>query len=329
MRAFLFFYLCPSFHQIENTLETTSTPTPGRTQSELGLILGAFAVTYLVWGSTYLANWWAVRSIPPFLLAGARFTFAGLLMYVIGLAIGQAKVTRKHWRNAIFAGFLLFVVGNGALVWALQYIDSGIVALMVAFEPLMVVGFQWKMRGLRPGWKTLAGILLGIFGMALLVGQPDFVSDPHWVTALVAIFIGMIGWAYVSVWLTEAELPNSTFQSASLQMLAGGPILLIIAVFHGDFQAFHFAEVTAKAWWSLGYLTLGGSILAFTAFNFLLKKVATEKVVTNTYVNPVVALFLGWSLNSEHISNQSLMASVLLLGGVVLINSRLIRRRRK
>ena len=311
-----------------NALDTTSTPTPDRSRSELWLILIAFAITYFVWGSTYLAHWWAVHSIPPFLLAGGRFTFAGLLMYGIGRAMGQARVTAKHWRNATFAGFLLFVVGNGALVWALQYIDSGIVALMVAFEPLMVVGFQWKMQSRRPGWTTLFGIVLGIVGMGLLVGQPDFVSDPHWMYALIAIFIGMIGWAYVSVWLTEAEMPNSIFQTAALQMLTGGVILLVIAVFHGDMQAFRFAEVPPKAWWSLGYLILGGSILAFTAFNYLLKKVATEKVVTNTYVNPVVALFLGWWLNSEHISDQSLLASVLLLGGVVLINSRLLRRKK-
>ncbi|MBK8491362.1 MAG: EamA family transporter [Saprospirales bacterium] len=312
-----------------NTLSTLSTPTTGRTRSELWLILIAFAITYFVWGSTYLANWWAVHSIPPFLLAGARFTFAGLLMYVIGRMAGQAKVTALHWRNALFAGILLFVIGNGALVWALQYIDSGIVALMVAFEPLMVVGFQWKMRGRKPGWDTLFGIMLGIIGMLLLVGQPEFVADPHWMTALIAIFIGMIGWAYVSVWLTEAEMPNSVFQTAALQMLTGGAVLLLIALLHGDIQAFHLAEVTNKAWWSLGYLIIGGSILAFTAFNFLLKKVATEKVVTNTYVNPVVALFLGWWLNKEHISNQSLLASILLLGGVILINSRLIRRKKK
>jgi drug/metabolite transporter (DMT)-like permease len=250
-------------------------------------------------------------------------------MYLLSLFLGQARVTARHWRNAFFAGILLFVVGNGALVWALQFIDSGIVAMMIAFEPLVVVGFQWKMRGVKPGWNTLWGIVLGVFGMVLLVGQPNFVSDPNWMMALVAILLGIIAWAYISVWISEADMPKSTFQTAALQMLTGGAALLVIAVFTGDYKAFQFAEVTNRAWWSLAYLIIGGSILAFTAFNYLLKKVSTEKAVTNTYVNPVVALFLGWWLNSEVISNQSLLASVLLLGGVFLINSGLFRRKRK
>lgn len=295
-----------------------------RTRSDLWLILAAFAITYFVWGSTYLANAWAVRDIPPFLLAGARFTFAGLLMYGIGMAVGQTKVSRLHWRNAAFAGLLLFVIGNGAVVWALQYIDSGIVALVVAFEPLIVVGFQWKMQGVKPGWNTLVGITLGVVGMLLLVGQPDFVADPNWMAAMAAIFVGMLAWAYISVWLSDADMPNSTFQAAAIQMLTGGVVLMAIALIHGDINEFQISQVTGRAWWSLGFLVVCGSILAFTAFNYLLKKVSTDKVVTNNYVNPVVALFLGWWLNHEKISGQSIAASVLLLGGVVLINSGLL-----
>ena len=248
-------------------------------------------------------------------------------MYVIGMVFGQGKVSPKHWRNSIFAGILLFVIGNGALVWALQYIDSGIVALMVAFEPLIVVVFQWKLKGRKPGLDTMGGIALGIIGMALLVGQPEFVSDPHWMTAVVAIFFGLVSWAYISVWLADADLPNSVFQSAAMQMLSGGLILMAIALIAGDFPKFHFSEVPGKAWWSLAYLIVGGSVLAFTAYNYLVKKVSPEKAVTNTYVNPVVALFLGWWLNSEKISGQSLLASVLLLGGVFLINARLFLRK--
>jgi drug/metabolite transporter (DMT)-like permease len=300
-----------------------------RSRSDLWQIIGAFAITYIVWGSTYLANAWAVRDIPPFLLAGARFTFAGLLMYLIGRAVGQARVTRRHWRNAAWAGLMLFVIGNGAVVWALQYIESGIVALVVAFEPLIVVGFQWKMRGHKPGMNTLAGIALGVVGMILLVGQPEFVADANWMAAMGAIFVGMLAWAYISVWLADADLPNSTFQSAALQMLTGGVVLLAIALVHGDYQQFQLAQVTGRAWGSLAFLVVCGSILAFTAFNFLLKKVTTDKVVTNNYVNPVVALFLGWWLNHEAISAQSLIASVLLLGGVVLINTVRVRRVRR
>ena len=287
------------------------------------MIIGAFAVVYFVWGSTYLANAWAVRSIPPFLLAGLRFFFAGLLMLLVGLALKQAKVTARQWRNAFIAGFLLFVVGNGALVWSLQYIDSGIVALVVAFEPLLVVLLQWKMRGRRPTIDTLIGIFLGVIGMGLLVGQPTFLADPNWLVGLGAIFLGMLAWAYVSVWIPTADLPNSNFQSAALQMLSGGVLLLVISVFTGDIARFDWTQVSERSIRSFIYLILGGSILAFTSFNYLLKNVATEKVVTNTYVNPVVALFLGWWLNHEQVSSQSVFASVLLLGGVVLTNTKI------
>jgi drug/metabolite transporter (DMT)-like permease len=288
----------------------------------LWLVLGAFFIIYFVWGGTYLANAWAVKTIPPFLLAGSRFAFAGLIMYVIGLALGEGRVSLLHWRNATFAGVLLFVVGNGALVWALQYIDSGLVALMVAFEPLIVVAFQWAMRGRQPGWETLLGIALGIAGMGLLVGQPQFVADPHWLTAVIAIFFGMIAWAYVSVWLVTAEMPQSIFQTAALQMLTGGVILLLVALLAGDFARVDVDAIPPRAWGAVAFLVFFGSIVAFTSFNYLLKKVSTEKVVTNTYVNPVVALLLGWGFNNESISGQSIAASVLLLGGVALINAR-------
>lgn len=308
-----------------STLSTSSvTPSTGRSKRELWLILISFAITYFVWGSTYLANWWAVHAIPPFLLAGARFTFAGLFMYVLGMAFGQAKVTRQHWRNAFFAGFMLFVMGNGALVWALQYIDSGIVALIVAFEPLLVVILQWKMKARKPGLLTIGGIFLGVVGMALLVGQPEFAGDRNWIAAMVVILFGMIAWAYISVWLTDADMPNSVFQAAAMQMISGGAVLLVIAVFTGDYMKFNPGAVPEKAWWSVLYLIIGGSVVAFTAFNYLIKKVSTEKAVTNTYVNPVVALFLGWWLNSEKITGQSIVASVLLLGGVFLINARML-----
>ncbi|MCB0625688.1 MAG: EamA family transporter, partial [Saprospiraceae bacterium] len=138
-----------------------------------------------------------------------------------------------------------------------------------------------------------------------------------------AIFLGMLAWAYVSVWIPTADLPNSNFQSAALQMLSGGVLLLVISVFTGDIARFDWTQVSERSIRSFIYLILGGSILAFTSFNYLLKNVATEKVVTNTYVNPVVALFLGWWLNHEQVSSQSVFASVLLLGGVVLINTKI------
>ena len=247
------------------------------------MIIGAFAVVYFVWGSTYLANAWAVRSIPPFLLAGLRFFFAGLLMLLVGLALKQAKVTARQWRNAFIAGFLLFVVGNGALVWSLQYIDSGIVALVVAFEPLLVVLLQWKMRGRRPTIDTLIGIFLGVVGMGLLVGQPTFLADPNWLVGLGAIFLGMLAWAYVSVWIPTADLPNSNFQSAALQMLSGGVLLLVISVFTGDIARFDWTQVLIWRFVIISPMTHGILLFALIIGGF----------------QGIQSFFLGWPIRSR------------------------------
>ena len=290
-------------------------------QSELGLIIGAFAVIYFVWGATYLGNAWALESFPPFLLAGARFFIAGGLMAILGRRI-WVKTTKKQWGNAFFAGVMLFAIGNGGVVFALQFVDTGIAALIIAFEPLVVVLLNWYIKKRKPDLKTLAGIALGVIGMAVLVGQVHFLNDPKWLLGLAIILVSITAWGYISIWLPTANLPESNFQSASMQMLTGGVVLLIIAAFAGNFQLFDLAAVSNKSIGAMLFLILFGSILAFTSFNFLLKKVAIEKVVTSTYVNPVVALFLGWWLNFEAITGQSLLASALLIGGVVLINSK-------
>ncbi len=292
-------------------------------KKEFWLIVGAFAVIYLVWGSTYLANWWAVRSIPPFLLAGIRFFVAGSIMYLVSAGFGAPRPTLNQWKNACFSGVMLFVIGNGAVVWALQYVDSGITALLIAFDPLIVVLMQWKMRNIRPGWNQWIGIFIGLVGMTLLIGQPQFISNTQWIFGTIGVMMAIFSWAYISIWIGRADLPSSPFQSASLQMLCGGVILLIISAFLGDYGKFQIENLTDKAFWSLLYLIVFGSILAFSAFNFLLVNVTPDKVATSTYVNPVVALFLGWWLNHENMSPQSLLASALLLLGVFFINSRL------
>jgi len=279
----------------------------------------AFFTIYFVWGSTYLANAWAVKAIPPFLLAGIRFTVAGGLMLMLGLLFGVKKVTKEQIKNSLFAGFMLFAIGNGMVVWALQYVDSGMAALIVALEPLIVVMMMWWMKAERPKWNSWVGVLLGMIGMVFLVGQPHLASNSQFLLGVVAILVALIGWGYTSIWMTDANLPDSLFQSAALQMLFGGLILLLISSVLGEYNRFNPDLLTSKVLWSLVYLIVFGSILAFTSFNYLLKKVSPTKVVTSTYVNPVVALFLGWWLNSEVINSQSFLATALLIGGVIFI----------
>jgi len=295
--------------------------TPKKTVSDFKILL-AFFIIYFVWGSTYLANTWAIADMPPFLMAGMRFIVAGVLLYSYCMLIGKKAPTRIQFQNALYAGLFLFAMGNGLVVWALQFVDSGIAALIVAFEPLVVVLMMWKMKNEKPTLNTWSGIGLGILGMGLLVGQPEFINDISWLWGVAAIFGAILSWGYISIWMTDANLPESLLQSAALQMFFGGCIMLGMGLLLGEYLMFDYQQIGDRAFWSLWYLIIFGSIIAFTAFNFLLKNVSPTKIVTSTYINPVVALILGYYLNKEGISGQSLLAAGLLIVGVVLINWR-------
>ncbi len=286
------------------------------------LIIGAFAVVYIVWGSTYLVNYWAIQGMPPFIMSGSRFITAGILLYFIGRLLGHPIGEWQHWRNAMWAGVLLLGVGTGGVVWAMQWVDTGIAALIVAFEPLLVVLMLWPMRGQKPGGRSLLGVAIGIAGMATLVMQDKLIADRNTALGVMVIFIGILSWGYAAIWVGRAKLPSSSMQTAAMQMLGGGTALLVVSLLTAEWTDFHWREIPSKALLAWVYLVALGSILAFSAFNYLLARVSPEKVVTTNYVNPVVALFLGWSLNNEAVTVQSLIASVLLLTGVFFIVSK-------
>ncbi|MEM8907919.1 MAG: EamA family transporter, partial [Bacteroidota bacterium] len=284
-----------------------------------GLLLLAFETIYIVWGSTYLANTWALTALPPFVLAGLRFGIAGSLLLGFSRLFGPWKVTWAQLRHAAFAGLLLFAIGNGLVVWSLQFVDSGIAALVVAFEPLLVVLLMWRMRRERPRWNHWLGLGLGIIGVLFLVGQPQFHTNIEWLLGVLAIFGAIWAWGYVSIWMGTADLPPVLIESAGLQMLSGGLLLLTMGGLHGEWAMLSLSLPSTKALLSLLYLIGFGSILAFTSFNYLVKHVSPTLIATSAYVNPIVALFLGWWLNDEIISTQSFLAASLLLTGVVFI----------
>ncbi len=285
------------------------------------LIPICFVIVYIVWGTTYLANAWGVKEIPPFMFSGMRFITAGSILLFLTSFFTPIKVTWSQFKNLLFAGFMLFGIGNGLVTWALQYVHSGITALVIAFEPLLVAILLWQMKNERPQTNTWIGIALGIIGMVLLVGQPELVSSREWIIGLVFIIIANLAWGYVSIWISTADLPASVFQSAALQMLIGGMILLFSSfVILQEYQTFDWQQVSSKAIYSWIYLVVFGAIMAFSAFNYLLLNVSTTRVVASAYVHPVIALFLGWYLNKEGISTQSLSAAAILLTGVYFIN---------
>lgn len=290
--------------------------------SDRFLVVGAFATIYFVWGSTYLANYIAIQSIPPFFMAGGRFLVAGGLVFLFELLRGRPFPTLVQWRNALLMGLLFLAFGTGGVIWALQFVDTGMTSLAVAFEPVIVVLLLWLLQGKRPGRKTWIGLLLGSLGMLLLVGQQKIVTDAQSLLGMLSIGASILAWALASVYVSRLTLPSSKFQSTAVQMLGGGLSLLIFGLLAGEYHNIHLVKIDQRAALSLFYLIFFGSILAFSAFNYLLQNVSADKVATSNYVNPVVALLLGWGWNNEVISAQSLLAAVILLAGVFFMNAR-------
>jgi drug/metabolite transporter (DMT)-like permease len=290
------------------------------------LIIAAFATVYLVWGSTYLVNYLAIREIPPFLMSGTRFLTAGLLLFGVAALRKIPWPSLVHWKNSAWAGFMFMALGTGLVVWAEQWVDSGMAALLVSFEPLVVVVLLWVMRGQNPQLHSLLGVALGVLGMFLLVGQPQISADRNTLFGVAGIAFSLLAWGYASIYIGQANLPTSKMQSAGMQMMSGGVSLLLMSLIFGDYKQFAWENLTGKGIFSFFYLVVLGSLLAFSAFNYLLSKVSPEKVATTNYVNPVVAMFLGWSINNEQITTRSLIAAAVMLTGVFFINGRFVKK---
>ncbi len=289
---------------------------------EKWMIIAAFAAMYIIWGSTYLANKFAIEDIPPFLMGGARFFVAGVLLFAFEYWRSPVNPTRQQWLNSIFLGLLFIVFGNGFVVWGLQYVDSGLTALLMAFGPLMVVLLVWIVQKKRPTPKQIIGTLLGLAGMGILVEQPQFTATSETVFALFLMGIAIITWAYGSIMVARLRLPDAKGMGTAIQMGVGGAIMVLYSFLSGEFRVFSFAELSAKSFYSWLFLVVFGSIIAFSSFNYLLHKVSPDKVSTSTYVNPIIAMTLGWAIGGEALTGQSILAAGVLLTGVVFITMR-------
>lgn len=286
------------------------------------LIILAFFAIYIIWGSTYLLNKVAVLELPPFMLASFRFTTAGMLIFIISRIMGiGTSVTKRQLLNAIFAGFLFLSFGNGMVVWALRFVDTGVAALEISAQPLMVLLMMRVLEGKKIGAMSVVGVVFGVVGIYLLVSQQQVLTKENSIEGMIMIFACMLSWAYGSLFVAKADLPPNYFVNTGYQMFSAGIILACMS--------FGFSEEwTSPVNWSfnvqlvMAILVIFGSILAFTSFNYLLKVVSPEKVATSTYVNPIVAMVLGWYFLKEQISVQSIIAAVILLTGVYFINSK-------
>jgi drug/metabolite transporter (DMT)-like permease len=286
------------------------------------LIVLAFFSIYVIWGSTYLLNKIAVSELPPFMLASMRFIIAGILIFIIAKLMGKSiAITKKQLWNTIIAGFLFLTFGNGVVVWALKYVDSGLAALEISAQPLLVLLLMLVIQGKKIQPMSIIGVILGVIGIYLLVSQKAVLNQENSVLGMVMIFFCMLSWGYGSLFVGKADLPKNYFVNTGYQMLTGGIMLFFASLIFQETWSSPI-EWSATVQLAMVLLIIFGSIVAFTSFNYLLRVVSPEKVATSTYVNPIIALALGWYFLEEQITEQSMAAAVVLLTGVYFINTK-------
>ncbi|MFL5330836.1 MAG: EamA family transporter [Gemmataceae bacterium] len=299
-------------------------------RSPTWLVIFAFTAIYIIWGSTYLAIRWAIEGLPPFFMAGSRFMIAGLLLGSWLVARGQRLPTPRQWRSAFCIGLLMLVIANGGVSWAEQYVPSGLVALFSALAPMWMVGFDMiipnhdGVRGKRPSARLIAGLVLGSAGMVLLVsGQSgDFTGlgeGPMPKLAASVLLCATLAWTSGSLLTRRLDRPKSTFMATSAQMVTGGAVLLVFAALRGELGEISPAKLTWISLLSHLYLIVFGSIVALTAYTWLLENVSPSRVATYGYVNPVVAIILGWALGGETLNGSAALATILIVLSVAMI----------
>lgn len=288
-------------------------------------MIAAFAAVYLIWGSTYLAIKYAIETMPTFLMAGVRFLVAGGILYTIArLSPGYEKPKAVHWRTSFIVGALLLGVGNGAVVVGEHYISSSMTALLIASNPFWMVTLGWLFMGRgKPNFKVSLGLLIGFVGVAMLIlGRPDqsTAGDSQWL-GIVLIVIATIGWAFGSLYGATAPTAKSNILAAGMQMLAGGLILTVVSAIAGEWQRLDINAISTVSWFAFAYLIFIGALVAYTAYNWLMQNASPSAVSTYAYVNPVVAVFLGWAIAGETLSAQMLLGAAVIVVSVMLVTA--------
>lgn len=295
--------------------------TPTTPHASKGALIAAFAAIYLVWGSTYLAIRVVVETLPPFLSGACRFLVAGVALAAFLLSRGGPLPTRVQWRHAAVTGLLLLVVGNGLVVWAEKTIPSGLTALLIALTPVWFALLDWlRPSGARPQLRTVIGIIVGLGGVILLFTPQGATTHTasQWLGVLAIIAAG-ISWAGGSLYSKYKPKSASPWMNSAAQMICGGAGLLALAVLFGEPFTTDWSRVSGRSVAALGYLIVFGSWIGFSAYVFLLKFSTPSRLSTYAYVNPVIAVFLGWLLLDEIVTAQMLWGTLIIVTGVVII----------
>lgn len=286
-------------------------------------LIAAFAAVYIIWGSTYLGIRYAIETLPPFLMAATRFLIAGPILFAWMLRKSGERPTLIQWRSAAIVGALLLLGGNGGVTWAEQHVTSSFTALVVGAMPLWMVILGWLVFGHgRPTGVMAVGLAVGLAGVLLLVGPAELMGGEHVETAgVVAVLIATLCWATGSLYSRRASLPKNPLLSTGMEMIAGGVLLLVVGLLSGEAADLNLSNVSLKSITALAYLTFFGSLVAFTAYIWLLNNTTTARASSYAYVNPVVALFLGWTLAGEPLTARTIIAAAIIIASVIVITS--------
>jgi drug/metabolite transporter (DMT)-like permease len=305
-------------------LETAAIPTAKRRTNRLGVILAFFSI-YVIWGSTYLAIRYAVAAIPPLYTAGFRHLIAGSILLLWALATGQ-RPTWPQIKASVVIGFLFFLIGHGSLHWAETQIPSGLASLLIASEPIWVFLMtcaaekRWRMNR-----YLLAGVALGLAGVGLLLGRDVWSSGRGGFLGAIACLVGAISWSAGIIYSRRSHLSGSPLLLSALSLLAGSGMLLASGTVLGEHRGFSFANVPQLAWWSLAYLIVFGSVIAFTAYNWLLEHYSPTLVATHTYINPIIAMLFGWWFAGEQVSLNVMVSAGTVIAAVFFVDRGMAR----
>ena len=282
-------------------------------------ILLAFAAVYIIWGSTYFAILLAIETLPPALMVGTRFFVAGGIMYIWLRMRGAEAPTAIHWRSAAILGVLMPVLGTGVVVWAEKRVPSGTASLLVAIEPVWIVLLLWlRPGGGRPKGAVIAGVVLGLAGLYMLV-DPGGGTRQRNLVAEGVLLLAALSWAIGSLYSRTAPLPKEEFLGTAMRMLAASVVLIAVGLATGETKHFALAATSATSWMALLYLITFGSIVAYSAYVWLLRAVNPTLVSTYAFVNPVVAVLLGWAFAREPLNGRMIAATAVIVGAVAMI----------
>ena len=282
----------------------------------------AFAAVYVIWGSTYLAIRFGLESLPPFLMIGARFVIAGALFYAIGRGRDREKLTPVHWRSAVTIGAFLILGGTGLVSWAEQWVPSGLTALLIATVPLWTVLLDWiRPGGTRPGLWTLTGVVVGLIGVVYLISPDSLSGETIDFTGGLVVLLAAGFWAAGSLISRNAPTPRSPVTGLGMNMIAGGVLVMIVALIRGEFSGFSLSEVTTVSWLAFWYQIVFGGI-AYASYLWLIRAAGPSRATTYAYVNPAVAMVLGATLGNEVFTMRALIATIIIIGAVALIITR-------